>query len=152
MAEWAERLRERHALANELYVDLIDALTPDVLRARLPKVRSSPVSNHFWCVVGARESYVRAARAGSWQGFSCSLRGDEDEDPEAVRAALGRTAAEVARWLGEMGSDDDSGWTLALQLLEHESQHHGQLIRYLYALPLAIPESWATKYALEESL
>jgi hypothetical protein len=35
-----------------------------------------------------------------------------------------------------------------LDLLEHEAQHHGQLIRYLYALKLAIPDSWKARYAL----
>ncbi len=150
MTEMIPLLRRRHALANDLYLDLIDTLGPEQLRSRLPGVRSSPISNHFWCVVGARESYVRAARAGSWQGFACSLH--DDEDPDAVRAALERSAAEVAEWLGELAPDDERAWTLCLQLLEHESQHHGQLIRYFYALPLAIPASWAEKYALEDSL
>jgi len=34
-------------------------------------------------------------------------------------------------------------------LLEHEAQHHGQLIRYLYGLRLPIPASWKSRYALE---
>lgn len=146
MSELAEILRRRHAAANALYLDLLDTLTPDLLRARLPGVRSSPVSNQFWCVVGGRESHVRAGHAGSWQGFTCSL--DDDEDPATVRAALERTAAEVAAWLDEIGSDDDPAWRFAVSLLEHETQHQGQLIRYFYAVPLRIPESWIDRYAL----
>ena len=147
MRDLAALLRRRHAVANGLYLDLLDTLTPELLRARLPGVRSSPVSNHFWCVVGARESYVRAGRAGSWQGFTCSL--DDDEDPVAVRAALERTAADVTAWLGEIGLDDDAAWDVAVRLLEHETQHHGQLIRYFYAIPLRVPSSWAERYVLE---
>jgi len=142
-------LRRHHAAANRLYLDLLDGLTPDLLRTRLPGVRSSPVRNHFWCVAGARESYVRAARAGSWQGFDSSLTADDD--PSAVRAALERTAAEVDAWLGELAPDDEYGWDWALNLLEHETQHHGQLIRYLYAVPMPVPRSWVEHYALEES-
>jgi len=141
-------LKRRHATADRLYLDLVDALDADRLDARLPGVRSSPVRNHFWCVVGARESYVHAARAGSWQGFSSSLA--DDRDPQAVRAALERTAVLVADWLD--GLDDDlAGIEWALHLLEHEAQHHGQLIRYLYGVPLPIPRSWIEQYALEES-
>ncbi len=147
MTELALFLPRRHAAANALYLDLIDTLTPDLLRARLPGVRSSRVAYQFWCVVGGRESYLRAARAGAWQGFSCSL--DDDEDPAAVRAALERTAAEVATWLGELAPDDERMWNLAVGLLEHEAQHHGQLIRYFYAVPLRIPHSWVDHYALE---
>ncbi len=149
MTALTELLRRRHAAANGLYLDLVETLTPQTLRTRIPGARSSPVRNHFWCVVGARESYVRAARAGSWQGFASSL--DADDDPDAVRAALERTAAEVATWLGGLALEDEYGLDWALQLLEHESQHHGQLIRYFYALPLPIPASWVQKYALEES-
>ena len=104
MTDLIALLRRRHTIANSLYLDLLDALPPDRLRARLPGVRSSPVSNHFWCVVGARESYVRAARAGSWQGFDCSLADDEDADQ--VRAALEHSAAEVDAWLGELDPGD----------------------------------------------
>ncbi|QTV80952.1 hypothetical protein [Microbacterium sp. NIBRBAC000506063] len=151
MIDWTGLLRERHAAANELYLDLIGTLTPEVLRSRLPRVRSSPVSNHFWCVVGARESYRRAALAGSWQGFSCSLQGDEDEDPAAVRAALLRTGAEISDWLSAPMPDDEAR-RLAVRLLEHETQHHGQLIRYFYALPLPVPDSWVRTYVLEDSI
>lgn len=144
-------MRRRHAVANLLYLDLLGILTPDLLRSRIPSARSSPISNHFWCVVGARESYLRAARVGSWQGFACSLVGDQDEDPAAVRSAVERTGSDVAAWLSELDPSDEAGWDTAVRLLEHETQHHGQLIRYLYALPLPIPASWIERYALEES-
>ena len=147
MTDLIALLRRRHTIANSLYLDLLDALPPDRLRARLPGVRSSPVSNHFWCVVGARESYVRAARAGSWQGFDCSLADDEDADQ--VRAALEQSAAEVDAWLGELDPGDADSIEVALRLLEHETQHHGQLIRYLYAVPRPVPASWVQRYVLE---
>lgn len=147
MTDLIALLRRRHTIANSLYLDLLDALPPDRLRARLPGVRSSPVSNHFWCVVGARESYVRAARAGSWQGFDCSLADDEDADQ--VRAALKHSAAEVDAWIGELDPGDADSIEVALRLLEHETQHHGQLIRYLYAVPLPVPASWVQRYVLE---
>jgi hypothetical protein len=142
-------LQRRHAAANRLYLDLVDALDADMLRTRLPGVRSSPVRNHFWCVVGARESYVRAARAGVWQGFGSSLT--DDQDPVAVREALERTAVEVSAWLAEIAPEDEAATEWALHLLEHEAQHHGQLIRYLYGVPLPIPRSWIDAYALEEA-
>ncbi len=147
MTDLAALLSRRHTVVNDLYLDLVATLTTDLLRTRLPGVRSSPVRNQFWCVVGARESYVRAARAGSWQGFTSSL--DDDDDPVAVRMALERTAAEVSEWLAELEPSDERGWEIALELLEHETQHHGQLIRYFYAVPLAIPASWVQHYALE---
>jgi hypothetical protein len=135
--------------ADALYRDLIGVLTPELLGSRLPGSRSSRVGNHFWCVVGARESYVRAARAGAWQGFASSLT--VDDDPQAVAAALADSAREVGRWLETLDPEDEASLEWALHLLEHETQHHGQLIRYLYAVPLPIPRSWIEQYALEEA-
>lgn len=142
-------LRRRLTAANGLFIDLAATLTPELLAARLPGVRSAPVWNQFWCVIGARESYPRWARAGSWQGFACSL--EATGDPVAVRAALERSAASVDAWLDDIADDDEAGWAIVVHLLEHETQHHGQLIRYLYGVPITLPRSWIAAYALDEA-
>lgn len=36
--------------------------------------------------------------------------------------------------------------TNALDLLLHETQHHGQLIRFVYALELEFPQSWHSRW------
>jgi hypothetical protein len=56
----------------------------------------------------------------------------------------------VVEALAGFDGEDDARVRLILDLLEHEAQHHGQLIRYLYGLNLEIPESWKTRYALED--
>ena len=33
-------------------------------------------------------------------------------------------------------------------LLEHEVQHHGQLIRYCYGNKIAFPQSWHDRYTV----
>jgi hypothetical protein len=35
-----------------------------------------------------------------------------------------------------------------MDLLEHELQHHGQLIRYVYGNKLEFPESWKKRYTV----
>ncbi|WP_026477703.1 hypothetical protein [Alkaliphilus transvaalensis] len=37
---------------------------------------------------------------------------------------------------------------LLLALLEHEIQHHGQLIRYFYGNELIFPKSWNERYTV----
>ena len=86
-------LASRFERANLLYLELIDALSPEQLASRLPGLPSSTIAGQLWCVLGARESYPRAARAGSWQGFSGPL--DEAKMTDARQAqsaasALGR--------------------------------------------------------------
>lgn len=105
------------------------------------------IGEQLWCVVGARESYGKGIRAGAWAGFACSLA--SVGDPEAVRQALERSRAQVAAALAGIDAFTDAQNQLVCDLLEHETAHHGQLIRYLYALEIAIPASWKKRYALE---
>jgi hypothetical protein len=37
---------------------------------------------------------------------------------------------------------------LAFDLLEHEIQHHGQLIRFIYANRLTFPRNWNERYTV----
>lgn len=129
-----------------LYRDLLAVLDEVSLNSRLPGLSSNAIGGQLWCVVGARESYARAIAAGEWTGFSCSL--DEPGDPAKVAEALARSEAAVSEALAQLDESSDAQDRLVLDLIEHEAQHHGQLIRYLYGLKLPIPASWKARYAL----
>ncbi|MHC2997973.1 hypothetical protein [Microbacterium sp. HJ5] len=145
----AESLRKRFALANGLYVDLARELPASSLGARLRELPSDSIQNQLRCVVGARESYVKAARAGSWQGFASPLDAVPTGDIEAVRAVIATSHRTVDAFLDDLDPADDEAVDRLLALLEHETQHHGQLIRYLYGLRIPRPESWQRQYALD---
>lgn len=132
----------------DLYCDFADSLGESTLREKLPGLPSNAVGLQLWCVVGARESYARAIRAGSWEGFACSLASPMDKSP--VAEALGRSANEVRLALDGIEGYSEKQQGMILDLLEHEAAHQGQLIRYLYGLRLAIPESWRARYALSD--
>ena len=42
----------------------------------------------------------------------------------------------------------DAQVELAFGLLEHEVQHHGQLIRFVYGNKLSFPDSWNKRYTV----
>jgi hypothetical protein len=52
--------------------------------------------------------------------------------------------------LDEINFNDlnDLQFELAFNLLENKIQHHGQLIRFLYANNLTFPEIWNKKYTV----
>ena len=137
-------LTERLARAFTLTADLVDQLDAAALRLDLPQLPSNRISGQLWCVVGARESYLTALETGDWQGFACSLQTPEDKG--AVQAALRATADRLARLDIEALSDRQVAF--GFDLLEHEIQHHGQLIRYVYANGLSFPESWHRRYTV----
>lgn len=126
---------------------LAGGLSADALRSRNGKAPSNPIGGQFWCLVGARESYARAFEAGAWRGFSCSLA--DTEAPAAVQAALAASRDLVLERVGAAGEAlTDARQGVLLDLIEHEAQHHGQLIRYFYANGLPFPPAFASRYAL----
>lgn len=143
-------LRRRLTRANTLYLDFVDAVSADQLGSRLAGLPSDTVGHQLWCVLGARESFPRAARASEWQGFTSPVSQEETTDAAALRAALVKTAADVDEWVAEVDAADEASLAYVVALLEHETQHHGQLIRYLYGLGIDRPHSWQRQYALDE--
>ena len=136
----------RLELAFRLYDDLLAYLPEPALKEKLPGLPSNELGHQLWCVIGARHSYTKALKAGSWQGFECPLPGNQTGSSEAVLAALKATAQETLVFLQSGAAFPEP--TL-LELLEHEIQHHGQIIRYLYGLKLGVPDSWKKRYNLD---
>jgi len=141
-------IQESFERSFTLYNDLVDAIEEQMLISSLPGIASNTIGAQLWCVVGARESFSKSIEADQWSGFSCSLEATTSKHD--VAAALRRSAASVTEVLKTINSYTEVQCRLIIDLLEHEAAHHGQLIRYIYALKLPIPQSWKSKYALKE--
>lgn len=137
-----ERLEKAFALTDALAA----ACDAGALAAHNGKARSNTIGAQFWCVCGARESYARAYAAGAWKGFSCSLK--DAGAPDAVNAALAASRAKVSENIAAAAADAVRE-AILFDLLEHEAQHQGQLIRYFYANDLPFPPEFAKRYALD---
>ena len=140
-----ERLRRAVDLTDGLAADLL----PSALMAHNGAARSNTIGGQFWCVVGARESYARAFDARAWQGFTCSLT--EPASLPSVHAALASSRDDIlVRLSAAEAAIDPARDAILADLLEHEVQHHGQLIRFFYANDLSFPTSFAERYSLGE--
>lgn len=138
-------LKNRVSRAMELTNDFYDYIAEGSLLLTIPDVPSNNIGQQAWCIVGARESYLKALEQGMWAGFSCSL--DNPSDRELVLNSLAKSAYGVQVFLDSVNPDSFS-WNLVIDLLEHEVQHHGQLIRFAYANKLGFPESWTKRYTV----
>ncbi|MNL10539.1 hypothetical protein D3C87_1313410 [compost metagenome] len=116
------------------------------MSSKLADLPSNTIGQQLWCVIGARNSYLKAAEAQSWQGFSCPLEWDKTTEAKSVRQALESTGDQVSKFFEQAGDLSEGAVKFLLDLLEHEAQHHGQLARYLYGLKVGVPESWKKRY------
>lgn len=140
------QLRNRFERSNKLYIDLISHIPASLLASKLKDLPSNSIGAQLWCVVGARDSYLRAAKAGSWQGFKCPLDGSKTTEVNAVREVLISTGEHLSVYLDDTSDLSEASVKFLLDLLEHEAQHHGQLARYLYGLKVGVPQSWKDRY------
>ncbi len=139
-----QKLKAHLIRSFKLTHDLFAHLDEESLSLDLPSLPSNRIADQVWCIVGARESYSQAIEAGGWQGFSCSLKTPRAR--EAVLAALEATIERLSEI--DFAGLSDMQVDLAFELLEHEVQHHGQLIRYVYANGLTFPVSWHDRYTV----
>lgn len=140
-----ELLKYRIGRAMELTNDYFNYMPESSLLLTIPDAPSNSIGEQAWCIVGARESYLKALERGAWAGFSCSL--DNPSDKKKVMDSLAMTTNRVHDYLDSVNPDSIS-CSLVMDLLEHEVQHHGQLIRYGYANKLGFPESWTKRYTV----
>lgn len=143
-------LTERVSRSLRLSSDLAAALDSPALGCRNGTSKSNTIGQQFWCVIGARESYAKAILQSNWQGFACSLTKDDVHDVTAIRAALERSRELVLASIEQVGA---AGWNekqigYILDIIEHEAQHHGQLIRFYYSNKIEFPRSLSARYSL----
>jgi len=140
------QLKNRLSLSNTLYMDLLSHIPESHLSSKLADLPSNTIGQQLWCVVGARNSYLKAAKAKEWQGFECPLAWDKTTDANSVKATLESTGQMVESYLEQAKELSEIEIKYLLDLLEHEAQHHGQLARYLYGLKVGMPTSWKKRY------
>ena len=134
-------------------VDMLAVLTPEDLPKRLPFPESQSIYYQFRCMLGTIETYARLIESGEWPGWSSSLP-VEPASLEAIQTALRHSDELLVNALGKhdlmkpYGSKGKTPMLHYLELVEHEAHHHGQLINFIYALNLLIPQSWAETWAL----
>lgn len=140
------QLEERLKQALRFTESLAEVCQNDQLELRCGDSPSNDIGSQFWCLVGARESYASAIRKGEWVGFNCSLRSEDTREVSKITSALSAARTDVIDAIAEAGLLEP----IVFDLLEHEVQHQGQLIRYFYANSIRFPDSFAKRFALDQ--
>ncbi|MFW9853568.1 MAG: hypothetical protein ACFFFG_00810 [Candidatus Thorarchaeota archaeon] len=140
-----ELLQNRLLNSLKLTSDLFESIGNTELTLKIKDSPSNTIGEQAWCIIGARESYLTAVENEKWVGFSCSLR--NTNDIKEIRNKLNSSYENASRIIQRsvisiLRSD------FLFQLLEHEVQHHGQLIRYFYTNRLKFPRSWNERYTV----
>lgn len=140
-----DTLKKRVLKAFSLTEDFYSHVNDDKLKLKISNVPSNSIGEQAYCIIGARESYLKAFNVGKWSGFECSLV--DTNSKSLIIIKLKETHTNIEVFLRNTSTDQiDSN--LLIDLLEHEIQHHGQLIRIAYANRIEFPESWKVRYTV----
>ena len=131
--------------AYALTTDLIQHLPEEALGQKLGNLPSNTIGEQLWCMIGARESYLQAVIDNEWSDFGCSL-----SDTRSKTEVLHVLEKSENDWLAHLDEHvlNENQLAFLMDLLEHELQHHGQLIRYVYGNRLTFPASWSDRYTV----
>ncbi|MBU9712314.1 hypothetical protein [Evansella tamaricis] len=138
-------VKQRVLQALSLTDDFYTHINGDHLRLRISDVPSNTIGEQAYCIIGARESYLKAFIIGKWDGFECSL--SDSTNKTLINSKLKETHTNIIRFLQD-NSIGEINPNFLMDLLEHEVQHHGQLIRYAYANNIEFPKSWNIRYTV----
>jgi uncharacterized damage-inducible protein DinB len=135
--------------------DLLAHLQNADLSRRLPFAESQAIGYQLWCMLGTQESFTPTLETGHMKGWACSL---DQIDPqlvniERIKQQMQAADEELLSTIDRVEllsplPDGHSPLEVCLNLVEHESHHQGQLINFIYAHQLPIPDSWADQWAL----
>lgn len=131
--------------AFELTRDLVGNLSDEQLGKKLEHLPSNPIGDQFWCIISARESYLEAMKNEKWTGFTCSL--EHTRSSAAIDECLNKSEKNMIDFL-DQNDLSETQLSFLFDLHEHEIQHHGQLIRYIYANRIPFPKSWNSRYTV----
>ena len=87
-------------------------------------------------------------QTGTWGPFACSIASFEDTQNPGLVARVLAAGAAAFRAAALASPADETRTDLKLGLLEHESQHLGQILRYLLGLGIEPPPGWKQRFAL----
>ncbi len=138
-------LIQRMHKALSLTYDFYHHIREEHLELKISELPSNTIGEQAYCLIGARESYLNALVKGQWIGFSCSLTSTTDKS--IILSKLLATQANIENYLQE-NSLSEMSYPFLFDLLEHEVQHHGQLIRFAYANKIGFPKSWNDRYTV----
>lgn len=143
-----EKVIEHTQALFRAHQELSEILPEEAFGQKL-SIPSNTIGGQFWRLIGARESYTKAIKENGWAGFSCSMSQKDTNNKEKVLNSFYKTTQDFGQALKGIGQTNDRD-DLFLDFLEHETQHQGQLIRYVYGLKYKFPKSWAERWALDE--
>ena len=139
-------IRKRLQEAFKLTQDLCSSLNDLELEKQIPHVKSNKIGKQFWCILGARENYIKALNHSEWKGFSCSVQNRFSSEEFTLKS--NQTEKELQKFFQDTKTLNNKQEALFFDLFTHEVQHHGQLIRFFYALEIPFPKSWNKKYTV----
>ena len=133
----------------EMNNEMLASLENENLRLNISGKRSNTIGSQFYCIGGARESYGSSIMNNKGFEWIPSFSYGERFSKVSIYKYIHDKGNDLLDWLKSNELNDEQ-LSLALDLIAHEYQHQGQLIRYFYANDLGVTPKVKSFWHLED--
>ncbi len=141
-----KKLKRVFAMNNEF----LSTIAEDDLKLRLKGMRSDSIASQITCIIGCRDSYSKCLPIDEQFRWSPDFPYSERYNLIKLKSHLEEVGEKVVCELESIDLLSDNQQGLIMDLISHEYQHQGQIIRYFYANGLEMPNTVKTEWHLED--
>lgn len=141
-----KKLNEVFAMNNE-FVTVIEAQS---LKLRIDIARSNSIGSQLACVARARDAYSKSILSDAPFSWEPDFPYENRYDQTKLSEHLIEKSAEFINSLESFDGLTENQMDLSIDLLGHEFLHQGQLVRYIYANNLTMPNGVKGFWHLED--
>lgn len=142
-------LKRKLTYAIAMLGDVTKHLASEDYAKDLRGLPSNTIGEQLWCLAGARESYIKAIKSDGSFEWNCCLDYEKANSKPDIDRYLDLQGKEAITVLNGLSDFTENQMDLALDLMSHEFQHQGQMIRYIYANKVGVPGSWKEFWHLD---
>ena len=130
--------------------EFLTTIKEDDLKLRLVGMRSDSIASQITCIIGCRDSYSKCLPKDEQFRWSPDFPHADRYNLSKLSRYLVEIGEKVISELESINELSDNQQELVLDLLSHEYQHQGQIIRYFYANGLKMPGAVKSEWHLED--
>lgn len=121
---------------NNEYIEMIEE---EKLKLRMPSVRSNTIGSQLACVARARDAYFKSIVNDEEFSWDPDFPYDDRYEHLKLKKHLMEKSTEIIKWIESCEKISENQLSLIIDLFSHEFLHQGQLIRYMYANNISMP-------------
>ncbi len=130
--------------------EFMKTIKEEVLKLNIESKRSNSIGSQVACLLGARDAYGKCISNDAEFSWNPDFKHSDRYNHSIVNNHAVDVSTELITGFRTFAKLSDNQTSLIIDLIGHEYLHQGQLIRYIYANDLVMPNQIKAFWHLED--